>query len=51
MQFLLEIDSSGLHAELRVEAAGLLKAVQEHNFRFTAVVVHKFTQDFSAYLT
>ncbi len=41
MLFLAETDSSGLHTKLRVEAAGLLKAVQEPRFRFTAVMVHK----------
>ncbi|KAJ4934288.1 hypothetical protein JOQ06_007087 [Pogonophryne albipinna] len=40
-QFLAEIDSSGLPTQLRVEAAGLLKAVQEPHFKFTAVMVHK----------
>ncbi len=41
MQFLTETDSSGLHTELRIEAAGLLRTVQESYFKFTAVMVHK----------
>ena len=39
VQFLAEIDSSGLHTELRIEAVGILKAVQDPHFRFA--LVHK----------
>lgn len=41
MQFLAEIDSSGLHTELRTEAAGLLKVFQDPRCRINAVMVHK----------
>ncbi|KAL7404136.1 hypothetical protein ABVT39_010269 [Epinephelus coioides] len=42
VQFLADIDSSGHHLmEMKIEAAGLLKAIKDMHFRFTAVMVHR----------
>lgn len=42
VQFLAEIDSSGLQfTEVKEEAAGLLKAINDTHFRFTVVMVHR----------